>query len=274
VNINPWRGWFYLVKRDDMPNVPYVDLRDCGLTGQLAQPDDPKMIETLGRGFELGVQPGLWVPDRPNETAAGYVARVADAITAIQQAKLGPNLVVLNPEWNAIGKGDFDRTKPARPGWWTWLDDALTQLRTRYPSRLFDVSIPAMQDYVNWPAVFPDSTCARGSSCTAARAASSASTPSPRSSGSGSTATSTPPTPTPDASASTSALATPTTTSSRSPCRAACRHAASRRGRSPRRRALDDRRGLHPTLLHEVPRSDRPGRNRSPLDPPLPKGST
>lgn len=154
MNINPWRGWFYLVKRDDMPNVPYVDLRDCGLTGQLAQPDDPKMIETLGRGFELGVQPGLWVPDRPNETAAGYVARVADAITAIQQAKLGPNLVVLNPEWNAIGKGDFDRTKPARPAWWTWLDDALTQLRTRYPSRLFDVSIPAMQDYVNWPAVF------------------------------------------------------------------------------------------------------------------------
>lgn len=145
--------WAFLVKRDDMPNVPFADIASVG-GGILVQPDDPDYLAVLRDALAAGVAPGLWVPDRDGESAADYAIRVSDAITAIQRAKLGPWRVVLNPEHNAIGTGDFDRSKPTRPRWWSWMTGVTMGLKVAYPARLFSTSIPAMQDYVNWPAVF------------------------------------------------------------------------------------------------------------------------
>jgi hypothetical protein len=146
--------WTFLVKRDDMPNVPFADIAAIG-GGVLVQPDDPDHLDVLADAMKFGCAPGLWVPDRDGETEASYITRVKDAIDSIAARKLGPWRVVLNPEHNAIGTTDW-RTAPGapKPRWWTWLDTVADTLKATYTTRLFTTSIPAQQDFVNWPAVF------------------------------------------------------------------------------------------------------------------------
>lgn len=156
ININPWRAWYYVVQSADMPgNKPSIgDLMANYFTGALVQPpiDDPFAIELLQEQFAQGGAPGLWVPDRLGETPEQYVGRVEEGIRAISAAKLGPWLVVLNPEHNGMGYGPRGQ-RPAEPGW-QWLGKMLGIYRLGFASRLTDVSFPAMQDGVNYPAIF------------------------------------------------------------------------------------------------------------------------
>jgi hypothetical protein len=146
-------AWGYLVGRKNLPNIPYRDMADSGM-GLLVQPDDPAYLDVLREAFSFGVSPGLWVPDRDGEGPGAYASRVIDATKAIASVGLGPWKVVVNPEHNAIGTQDWSRKPGEEPHWWKWMDNLAGILKTTFPSRLFSTSIPAMQDYVNWPAVF------------------------------------------------------------------------------------------------------------------------
>jgi hypothetical protein len=106
------------------------------------------------RRSTFGVSPGVWVPDRGRGDRRAPTGRASRSITAIAKANLGPWRVVINPEHNAMGKQDWSRKPGEEPRWWSWLDDVVTNLKNTFPSRVFATSIPANQDYVNWPAVF------------------------------------------------------------------------------------------------------------------------
>jgi hypothetical protein len=146
-------AWGYLVGRRNLPNIPYRDMADTGM-GLLVQPDDPAYLDVLREAFSFGVSPGLWVPDRDGEGINAYAQRVIDATKAIASAGLGPWKVVVNPEHNAIGTQDWSRKPGEEPRWWFWMENVASILKAAFPSRLFSTSIPANQDYVNWPAVF------------------------------------------------------------------------------------------------------------------------